>query len=178
MRQWAAVHAAFPWAQLTSSYRPGSITASGNTSYHALGRAIDVSPSMAIFEWIRRNYGARSKELIYSPAGARQLKNGRNHYYGEPVRSGHWNHVHWAYDRGGYADGPGWIPKGPAPERVLSPRQTVAFERLVAGGFGGSRPVQVTLVAPNYVGSRSELQRTLVELARGGALDVILKGRY
>jgi hypothetical protein len=89
-RQWAAVHAAFPWAQLTSSYRPGAITVSGNRSYHALGRAIDVSPSMEIFDWIRGHYGSTSKELIYSPAGARQIKNGRAFYYGEPVRSGHW----------------------------------------------------------------------------------------
>lgn len=35
------------------------------------------------------------------------------------------------YDSGGIARGAGLIAKGPQPERVLSPRQTVAFEQLV-----------------------------------------------
>jgi len=179
MRQWAAVHAAFPGAVLTSSYRPGSITASGNTSYHALGRAIDVSPSMAIFEWIRRHYGGTSKELIYSPAGSRQIKNGRDHYYGEPVRSGHWNHVHWAYDQGGVASGAGLFPKlTSAPERVLSPRQTRAFEGLVrALDAGGGAAITYNLNAENYLGSVSDLERAIVRIAQSGRLEAILSRR-
>jgi hypothetical protein len=47
------------------------------------------------------------------------------------------------YDRGGMARGAGFLPKGTTrPERVLSPRQTEAFERLVdkleRGGMGPS----------------------------------------
>jgi hypothetical protein len=91
----------FPGIVITSTYRPGSITASGNQSYHALGRAVDMAPDMAYFNWIHANYGKTSKELIYSPAGNRQIKNGQSFVYGEPVRSMHYNHVHWAYDRGG-----------------------------------------------------------------------------
>jgi hypothetical protein len=60
--------------------------------------------------------------------------------YGSPAnalsawasRSPHW------YDGGGLAGSAGWMPKGPAPERVLSPRQTVAFERAMDRGFGGN----------------------------------------
>jgi hypothetical protein len=131
-RQWALVHSMFPNARLHSAYRPGARTTSGSQSYHAVGRAIDVTPSMAIFNWIRSNYGARTKELIYSPAGGRQIHNGRNHYYTGAVRRMHFNHLHWAYDRGGVATGSGWIPKvTSAPERVLSPGQTRAFDGLV-----------------------------------------------
>jgi hypothetical protein len=131
-RQWALVHAMFPNARLHSAYRPGARTTSGSQSYHAVGRAIDVTPSMAIFNWIRSNYGARTKELIYSPAGGRQIHNGRNHYYTGAVRRMHFKHLHWAYDRGGVATGSGWIPKvTSAPERVLSPGQTRAFDGLV-----------------------------------------------
>lgn len=97
--QWDAVHAQFPWAQLTSSFRPGAITATGNRSYHSMGRAIDVSPSMEIFDWIAKNYAAT--ELIYSPANGRQEWHGQPHMYGEPTRGDHWDHVHWAMARGG-----------------------------------------------------------------------------
>lgn len=131
-RQWALVHGHFPSARLHSGYRPGSITATGNRSYHGAGRAIDVTPSMAIFNWIRTNFGKNTKELIYSPAGQRQLHNGRNHYYSGVTRSMHFDHVHWAYDQGGIARGPGVFLKRTAkPERVLSPGQTLAFDSLV-----------------------------------------------
>jgi hypothetical protein len=41
--------------------------------------------------------------------------------------------MNWAFDEGGLASGIGSLPKyTPRPERVLSPRQTQAFERLVA----------------------------------------------
>ncbi len=93
---WAMTKAQFPNARLTSAYRPGSITASGNRSYHGRGMAIDVSPSMDIFNWWRNNYGAQLAELIYSPANGKQIKNGRNYMYTGAVRSMHYNHVHIA----------------------------------------------------------------------------------
>lgn len=53
--------------------------------------------------------------------------------YGSPA--GAWLHegrFGW-YDQGGVANGTGWMFKGtPQPERVLSPQQTVAFDRLVS----------------------------------------------
>ena len=177
-RQWAAVHAAFPGAALLSSYRPGAITVSGNRSYHAIGRAIDVTPSMAIFDWIRSNYGARTKELIYTPAGSRQIKDGRPHVYSGPVAAQHYSHVHWAYDQGGLATGAGWLPKMTgAPERVLSPRQTSAFEDLVRvldrpGAAGG---INLQVVMPNYIGPLDTLKRSLSDLARTGQLAGVLR---
>ena len=93
---WAMTKEQFPNARLTSSYRPGSITASNNLSHHARGNAIDVSPSMDIFNWWRNNYGANLAELIYSPAGGKQIKNGQNYTYTGAVKAMHYNHVHIA----------------------------------------------------------------------------------
>lgn len=103
-KQWGIIHGQFPGAQLTSSFRPGAITATGHKSYHSMGRAVDLSPSMAIFNWIRSHYGKSTKELIYSPAGNRQIHNGQNHYYTGITRRMHFNHVHWAMKKGGMLD--------------------------------------------------------------------------
>lgn len=114
---WQIVQAAFPSAVLTSAYRPGAITATGFPSYHGLGRAIDVSPSMAIFNWLASTF-PRSTELIYSPAGARQLRGGVPTLFGEPTRGDHWDHIHWAMAGGGVLPDPlvfddgGWLPPG------------------------------------------------------------------
>src|SRR5699024_3457659 len=53
---WAIVKSAFPNAIKTSDYRPGSRTVSGNSSYHSRGMAVDVSPSMGIFNYLHDNY--------------------------------------------------------------------------------------------------------------------------
>lgn len=100
-KQWNIIHNAFPGARLHSGFRPGAITATGNKSYHGKGRAVDLTPSMAIFNWIRSHYGRSTKELIYSPAGSRQLWNGRPHMYTGVTRRMHFDHVHWAMKKGG-----------------------------------------------------------------------------
>lgn len=93
---WAIVKQAIPGAIKTSAYRGGSVTASGNRSYHARGMAVDLAGPMGkIFNFLRSNY-ANSREIIYSPGGGRQIKNGRNYYYTGAVRRMHFNHVHWA----------------------------------------------------------------------------------
>lgn len=89
------IRAAFPDIQITSRFRPGSITVSGNLSYHARGRALDLSPRMDVFNWIAANY-PDSAEIIFTPAGARQIKNGRPYVYAANVAKGHWDHIHWA----------------------------------------------------------------------------------
>jgi TP901 family phage tail tape measure protein len=101
---WAAVGKKFGRrVALHSAYRPGAITATGNPSYHGMGRAIDITPSMEIFDWIVKNY-RNSREIIYSPAGGRQIHNGRNHMYTGITRSMHFDHIHWAMAMGGILD--------------------------------------------------------------------------
>jgi hypothetical protein len=75
------------------------------------------------------------------------------------------------YDRGGIARGIGAFLKGTsAPERVLSPRQTAAFERLVShlgrGHSAGSALTIERLILENHgvIGSKHELENWLVEL--------------
>lgn len=131
---WNVVHHQFPWAQLHSGFRPGAITATGNQSLHSRGRAIDITPSMDIFNWLASNY-PNSGELIFSPANARQIYRGRPHMYGEPTRGDHFDHIHWGmFDRGGYL-APGWNmayngtgrpePVGPAATRTVEVNVTV-----------------------------------------------------
>jgi hypothetical protein len=146
-KQWSIIHNAFPKATLNSAYRPGAKTINGGVSYHSSGRAIDVTPSMEIFNWIRQNY-PNSRELIYSPAGGRQLQNGKNYFWGEPVRSQHWSHVHWAMKNGGVFDNGGWMQPGQAgfnfsnkPEAVLTNEESLGLKKLLAGtGLSGARP--------------------------------------
>ena len=136
--QWAAVKGMFPNAALHSAYRPGAVTAVGTPSFHGKGRAIDVTPSMAIFNWLAKAF-PNSSELIYSPAGGRQLYMGRQTLFGEPTRSDHFDHVHWAMRNGGVLpklyDQGGWLPSGGLgvnrtgkPEAVLTPAESNALK--------------------------------------------------
>ena len=138
-----------PGVAITSTYRPGAVTSSGNTSYHAMGRALDMAPSMETFNKIKQSYGASIRELIYSPAGTAQVKDGKSHYYTGAVRDMHWNHVHWAMRDGGVVpmlkryDQGGWLPTGLStvlnqtgrPEPVLNSGQ---WDALRQGGSGVS----------------------------------------
>lgn len=99
--QVAVLRKQFPGIIITSTNRPGAVTVSGNSSYHSMGRAVDMDPQMKYFDWIRKTYGKNTKELIYSPAGDKQIKNGQNYMYTGAVRDMHFSHVHWAYDKGG-----------------------------------------------------------------------------
>jgi SLT domain-containing protein len=73
------------------------------------------------------------------------------------------------YDSGGIARGIGALLKGTTgPERVLSPRQTAAFERLVnhlpAGGAGGGAVIkELHLHNHGVIGSRHEVENWLVD---------------
>ena len=83
-------------------------------------------PPDGLFNLIRSTYGKNTKELIFSPAGGRQIHNGSPHMYTGITRANHWDHVHWAYDQGG------WLPPGTSiatnrtgrPERVLGPNES------------------------------------------------------
>jgi SLT domain-containing protein len=89
------------------------------------------------------------------------------------------------YDLGGIARGMGYMPKYTnEPERVLSPRQTAAFERLVSklpagagggrGGGGGGIHIEHLHVDAGVIGSQHEMEnwlvRTTVNLKKKGRI--------
>lgn len=161
---WNLVKNQFPNAQLHSAYRPGAVTAVGTPSYHGLGRAIDVTPSMDIFNWWVKTF-PNSAEAIFSPAGNRQLYMGRRTTFGEPTRGDHWDHAHFALANGGMFSGVydrgGWMPpggigvnRGSRPEAVLDPDES----RALKAGLG-TGPLIGTLVAADMDEAVYKMQR-------------------
>ena len=105
LKAWLAANV--PGALVTSAYRP-TMTATGKVSNHARGLAVDIvgragTTMGQIFNAILSKFGGSALELIYSPAGARQVYRGRSHMYTGVTRANHFDHVHWAM--GGF-DGP------------------------------------------------------------------------
>lgn len=90
---------------LISGLRKGATTLSGNRSYHALGRAIDLAPVRAWAEYLRSTFGSQLKELI-TPWRDINMLNGRPHRYSRPIEAQHGvfgqnAHIHAAYAKGG-----------------------------------------------------------------------------
>ncbi|MCE0510842.1 tape measure protein [Microbacterium sp. KKR3/1] len=150
---WNIVRSQVPGSVMTSNFRPGAKTVNGGQSYHALGRAIDIVPaSMATFNAIAKLF-PNASELIYSPAGSRQLQNGRPfNGWSDAVRRQHYNHVHLAMANGGVVpklyDQGGWLPDGGLavnrsgkPEAVLTPAESSALRN----GLGGM-PSELVIV--------------------------------
>lgn len=150
-KMFEAVRRQFPDVVLHSGLRPGAITATGNPSLHGRGRAIDISPRMDIFDWLASTF-PDSGELIFSPAGARQIYRGSPHLYGEPTRGDHWDHVHWGmFDRGG------WLEPG----LTMAYNGTGRPERVI--GPGSELPVvHVHLEGPIIGSDKAEVERVLV----------------
>jgi phage-related protein len=132
----------FPGLPLNSGFRPGAITATGNPSMHGKNRAVDVPPRMDVFDWIHQNF-PNSYELIFSPAGGRQLYRGQPHMYSGITRQMHYNHVHWSYDNGGFLQpGMSMVYNGTGkPEPVLTSQQWDTIRSNVKGGDGGPSEV-------------------------------------
>jgi TP901 family phage tail tape measure protein len=122
----AAVKGKFPDAVITSSYRPGAITALGNKSMHGMGRAIDIAPRMDIFNWLASTYGKHTQELFYSPADGRTILRGKPWHMDPVTKADHWDHIHWGYDKGG----------------ILPPGHTLAYN--------GTGKNEVTLTADQW----------------------------
>lgn len=107
----AAVGARFGLS-VSSGKRPGSITSSGNVSYHSTGEAIDEAGSasgmLRYFRYMKSHFGGRLAELIHTPGGV-GIKDGRPYTYGGQVAADHFDHVHVALDTGrpGVGDGLG-----------------------------------------------------------------------
>lgn len=155
---WQMVRNAIPGAVMTSNYRsPGANAGVGGVkgSYHTQGRAIDLVPAnMAMFNQVARLF-PNASELIYTPAGNRQLLNGKPFSgWSDKVKQMHHNHVHLAMASGGvvpklYDDG-GWMPHGGMavnrsgkPEAVLTPDESLGLKRGLAG------PSQLVIVDIN-----------------------------
>lgn len=100
-----ALRGAFGSVPVISGLRPGATTLSGNTSYHASGRAVDIAPVQAWAQFLNAQYGGQLKELI-TPWNELNILNGRPHRYTGAV----WNqhnfaggnaHIHAAFAAGG-----------------------------------------------------------------------------
>lgn len=91
---------------VTSGLRPGSITNSGNVSYHASGRAIDMADGPAAMlsyaKAMASLFGSRLKELIHTPLGF-SIKDGRR--VSPYAAADHYDHVHVALQKGGQLPG-------------------------------------------------------------------------
>lgn len=102
---------AFPGLKLLSGYRPNAHTLSGNLSYHARGRAVDVPARRDVAKWINENYGKQTKELI-TPWNDLNIWNGKRHAYHGDILAQHAGtgrfkgnaHDHWAFRQGGLVD--------------------------------------------------------------------------
>jgi len=103
----AAVMQQFPGLRITSGYRPGSITASGNLSYHARDMARDLggpAPLMAAAgKWMQDTMYGDLLEGIHNPTLA--VKNYRAFPppgpYAGVVWGGHRDHIHMAAEKEG-----------------------------------------------------------------------------
>jgi hypothetical protein len=136
--QWQmdALHRVFPKLALISGYRPGAHTLSGNLSWHARGRAVDVPALRNVAEYIYKTYGHSTLELI-TPWRDLMLYKGKPHKFSRDVEAQHGvfgnnAHIHWAYDSGGILP-PGmtsvWNGTG-QPEAVLTNQQWQAIDAL------------------------------------------------
>ncbi len=88
----------------------GQTTGGGHAknSWHYKGRAVDLSPpTNKAYDWILKNYGRASKELIYAPRADSNIKNGQTHRYGAGILNNHYSHIHWAMKKGGLVSGRG-----------------------------------------------------------------------
>lgn len=87
---------------VSSAFRKGAITSTGNSSYHSKNRAVDFGGDLwSVFKAFRR-VGSSLKELIFTPAGGDQIKNGSPHVFtGGTIQKDHYDHVHVALERGG-----------------------------------------------------------------------------
>lgn len=111
-RGWARASAAARQygLRLTSGLRRGARTAgSGSVSLHALGRARDYSNSSGPTPQMMAFFNAMDTapyptELLYSPAGSRNIHRGGRRYANTGVtRRIHYNHVHVGFHKGGLA---------------------------------------------------------------------------
>jgi hypothetical protein len=178
----------FPGLPMYSGYRPGSRTASGSLSYHAMiaadgdpGRAVDIPPIREVFDWIHDHYFRQTRELIWLGDKYRNIWNGRHHKFSDALLRQHGvagmpnAHIHWAMDSGGMLQ-PGWNPpiwNGTGkPEPVLTDQQWRQIARAARGGDSPSTVNQFnfrdTTLTPQLLQAIQDRQRAQELLARPG----------
>ncbi len=144
--QWqlAVLRAIFPHLGVYSTFRRNAHTLSGNLSWHARGRAVDVEPKRVIAQWIAANYGKNTLELI-TPWRDLMLWHGKPHKYSRAIEAQHGvfgqnAHIHWAYDNGGLLPDTRNMPGGVMqifhgkrlPDKVLTDSQWRSMATLAA----------------------------------------------
>lgn len=170
---------------VSSGYRPGSITSSGNLSYHAMGtpedpRAVDYAGSgagmLAFARLLAAKFGSRLKELIFTPLSF-SIKDGRR--VPAYAQAQHLDHVHVAMQRGGGIDVPGRGTGDKIPLRallepgervfVLNRNATSALKQLEGLNDAVPRFQRGGMVASaaRSAGFKGELLRTMVAIAKG-----------
>lgn len=159
----------YPQAYVTSGLRHTRV-ASGQKSNHWFGRAADIiPPSMAAFDYLASKYGTVAREIIYSPANARQIWHGKPHMYSSDVRAAHFNHIHLALKDGGL------VPRSFDRGGTLPPGYTLAFN-----GTGKNETVRTKQQDQNAQGPVRIDRRDLALLASAmstGGTTVTMDGR-
>lgn len=185
------LRAGIPGVSFSSAYRPGAVTSLGVQSMHALGRAVDiVPPSMRVFNWIDSHY-PNSAELLYSPAGGRQIVRGSKGSFRTDttrwpsIHSMHYNHVHWAMADGGIIptlyDKGGVLPKGVSvvrnkthkPEAIFTQAQLKSLLSSVANAATSSREV----LSKSVTSSRNKLSSATIKAVTKEADGIIAARR-
>jgi phage-related protein len=148
--QWFnALSKAVPGTQvITSGYRPGAITSSGNASLHSIAppwNAVDIGGEnlLPTAQAAVQAFGSKAREIIHTPLGF-SIKNGVR--VAPIAAADHYDHVHLA-DRGGVFKGPGMVGIGDITETVFQPARKVS--ELPQNGQMVARfrgPVKVDLV--------------------------------
>lgn len=159
---------------VTSGLRPGSVTSSGNLSYHAMGRALDLAdgpPAMLAYaRVVAARFGSRLKELIHTPLNF-SIKDGR--VVPPFAQADHIDHVHVAMQRGGVVPGQGSGDKVPV-AAMLEPgerfavlnRNAARIWEAINGLFPRFQRGGVVASAARGAGFSGDLLRTMVAIAR------------
>ena len=133
-----------------------------------------------MFNRIKSTFFSQIRELIFSPAGGGQVHNGRNYNYPNPItRADHWDHIHWAMNRGGI-----WGPRLYDGGGLLMPGTTLAVnktgrpetfrtweqEQALRSGLGGAT-ITINGIKHDSVGEFAESLNHALTRARN-------RGRY
>lgn len=117
---------------LTSGYRPGAVTSTGNTSLHSIGQAIDVAgPPMSMAMYAQAEAGRPGvAEVIYSPIGWWHPGAGWGPITNATIKRDHYSHVHV-----GVRSGDGLVGDG----RTGKKKKPKPFKPIIAVGHASAR---------------------------------------